>query len=87
MLILAYSIECLTNNVEGGWKMRIGIHRKVDNLGRVTIPKEFREFYHLNEQDSVCLIDTQDGLLITSPKYKVVEISTEEEFISNNDKK
>lgn len=54
--------------------MRVGFHRKVDNLGRVTIPKEYREFYRLNEQDTVCLIDTKEGLLITNPKFKVVEI-------------
>ena len=64
--------------------MQVGFHRKVDNLGRVTIPKEDREFYHLNEQDTVCLIDTKDGLLITNPKFKVVEIS--ETAINKNDK-
>ena len=54
--------------------MRIGIMRKVDNLGRVTIPKEYRDFYHLNEQAEICLIDTKEGLLISNPKYKVVQI-------------
>lgn len=54
--------------------MRVGIHKKIDNLGRVTIPKEYRDFYHLNEQDTVCLVDTKEGLLITNPKFKVVEI-------------
>ena len=54
--------------------MSIGMIRNVDNLGRITIPKEYRKFYHINEQDKVCLIDTPDGLLITNPKYKVVEI-------------
>ena len=55
--------------------MRVEFHRKVDNLGRITIPKEYREFFHLNEQDTVCLIDTTEGLLITNPKFTVVEIS------------
>ena len=54
--------------------MRVGIHKKIDNLGRVTIPKEYRDFYHLNEQDTVRLVDTKEGLLITNPKFKVVEI-------------
>ncbi|MBQ7974976.1 MAG: AbrB/MazE/SpoVT family DNA-binding domain-containing protein [Clostridia bacterium] len=54
--------------------MRVGLHKKIDNLGRVTIPKEYRDFYQLNEKDTVCLIDTKEGLLITNPKFKVVEI-------------
>lgn len=59
--------------------MRIGIRRKVDNLGRVTIPKEWRDFYHLDKQEEVCMIDTQDGLLITNPLYKVVRIENVKE--------
>lgn len=57
-------------------ELRIGMIRKIDNLGRVTIPKEYRDFYHMNEQDSICLIDTPDGLLLTNPKYKVVEVNS-----------
>ncbi len=64
--------------------MRVGFHRKVDNLGRITIPKEYREFYHLDEQDTICLIDTKDGLLITNPKFKVVEISETVSAIKND---
>ncbi len=55
--------------------MRVGIIRKLDDLGRVTIPKEYRDFYHLNKKDEICLIDTPNGLLITNPKYKVIKIS------------
>ena len=54
--------------------MRVGLHKKIDNLGRVTIPKEYRDFYQLNEKDTVCLIDKKEGLLINNPKFKVVEI-------------
>ena len=54
--------------------MRVGIKVKVDKLGRIVIPKEYREFFHFNYSDEVFLIDTQDGLLITNPKYKVVEL-------------
>ena len=54
--------------------MSIGIIRKVDNLGRVVIPKEYRKFFHLEKNEEVCLIDTEDGILIRNPKYKVVEI-------------
>lgn len=58
--------------------MRVGMLIKVDNLGRIVIPKEYREFYHMEKNGKVCLIDTVDGLLITNPKYKVVEIEQEE---------
>lgn len=78
MIILARSIECLLNNAERGRIMRVGMLKKVDNLGRITIPKEYREFYRLNEKDVVCLIDTDKGILITNPKIKVVEVNDEE---------
>lgn len=58
---------------KGEMIMRIGIIRKVDPLGRITIPKEYRDFYHLYEKEKVCIIDTSEGLLITTPKYKVVK--------------
>ncbi len=53
---------------------RVGMMIKVDNLGRVVIPKEYRDFYHLNHDDEVFIIDTTEGLLITNPKYKMVKI-------------
>lgn len=59
--------------------MTVGIRRKVDNLGRVTIPKEFRDFYNLNKGEMICIIETTDGLLLTNPKYKVVKIEDVEE--------
>lgn len=56
---------------------RVGMMRKVDNLGRIVIPKEYRDFYHLNHNDEVFIVDTPQGLLITNHKYKVVK--TEEQ--------
>lgn len=48
------------------------MEKKLDTLGRVTIPKEFREFYHLGEK--VTLTETEQGILISNPKYKMVEV-------------
>ncbi len=58
--------------------MRIGMQITIDNLGRIVIPKEYREFYHMDKKDKVCLIDTPDGLLITNPKYKTVKITQDD---------
>lgn len=57
---------------------RVGMMRKVDNLGRIVIPKEYRDFYHLNHNDEVFIIDTTEGLLITNPKYKTVKVKVKE---------
>lgn len=54
--------------------MSVGIMRKMDKLGRIVIPKVYREFYRLNKNEEVCMVETKDGILITNPKYKVVEI-------------
>lgn len=57
--------------------MRIGIKRKLDSLGRLVIPKEYREFYHFEKDGEVSIIDTPDGLLITNPNYKMVKTEKE----------
>ncbi len=51
------------------------MEKKVDNLGRVTIPKKLREFYHFGEK--VHLVETEQGILLTNPKYKMVAIEKE----------
>ena len=48
--------------------MRIGIRKKVDNLGRITIPISYRKSYCLNEGQEVAIIDTDEGILIFNPE-------------------
>ena len=55
--------------------MRVGMEVTIDKLGRIVIPKGYREFYHINKEDKLSLICTPDGLLITNPKFKMVEIN------------
>ncbi len=54
---------------------RIGMKIPVDKLGRIVIPKEYREFYHLDHNDEVFIVDTHDGVLITNHNYKVVKVN------------
>ena len=58
--------------------MRVGMMIKIDKAGRIVIPKEYREFYHLDKDENLCLVETPAGLLITNPKYKVVKIEQDE---------
>ena len=60
---------------KGESQMRIGIKKKIDKNGRLVIPKEYREFYHLDRE--VTIIDTPDGVLITNPNYKMVKTEKE----------
>lgn len=59
--------------------MTIGILKKVDTLGRVTLPKEYRDFYHLYAGQQVCVVAVENGLLITNPKYEMVKIEEKDE--------
>ncbi|MBQ8764496.1 MAG: hypothetical protein IJZ12_01055 [Clostridia bacterium] len=52
--------------------MPIGVEKRLDELGRVVIPKELRDFYHLNEK--VTLVETEKGILITNPQYVMVKV-------------
>lgn len=49
----------------------VGIIKDIDILGRIVIPKEFRE--RLGLEKSVELILTQDGVLIRNPAYELVK--------------
>ena len=46
--------------------------REIDKLGRLVIPKEMRDIYHLAEK--VEIVATDEGVLIRNPVYKVVQI-------------
>lgn len=54
----------------------IGVIKEIDNLGRIVIPKEMRLLYSFERE--VELILTEEGVLIRSPKYKLVK--REEQF-------
>ena len=50
----------------------IGVKRELDKLGRVVIPKEFRDLYKF--EGSVEIVATEEGVLIRNPEYIIVKI-------------
>ena len=48
----------------------IGTQRKMDSLGRIVIPKEFRNFFNINSEDIVEIKMTTDGILIKNQNMK-----------------
>ena len=48
----------------------VGIIKDIDHLGRVVIPKEFRDRLGLDK--GVEIILTREGVLIRNPKYELV---------------
>ncbi len=59
--------------------MLFGIKKKVDVLGRIVLPKELREIYHIREGDAVEVAATENGILIKKPGYKLVCVEDTEE--------
>ena len=49
----------------------VGIIKEIDKLGRMVIPKEFRERFCF--ESTVELVLTTEGILIRSPKYELTE--------------
>ena len=78
VLILAYSvgITLLANVERSDIMMVVGITRRVDELGRVTIPAEIRKTYQLNKNDMVEIIGTSEGILLRIPGIEITRINT-----------
>ena len=55
-----------------------GIIRRIDDLGRIVIPKELRRAYHISEGDPLEL--STNGKYICFSKYSPMDISTESLF-------
>ncbi len=51
---------------------KIGIIKEIDHLGRIIIPKEFRDRPALEKKVEVIL--TKEGVLICNPEYEFVKI-------------
>jgi len=47
-----------------------GIIRKIDDLGRIVLPKELRQIHDMQEKDPISITSTADGILLT--KYTPV---------------
>lgn len=56
---------------------QIGIVRKVDSLGRVTLPKELRRVFRINEDDKIEILATDEGILLRIPNIEVRRIGTD----------
>ena len=51
----------------------IGVIKEIDPLGRIVIPKDYRE--RLRLEGCVEILLTTDGVLIRNPDFELVEIS------------
>ena len=49
----------------------IGIVKEIDKVGRIVVPKEFRE--RLGLEDYVEMVLTAEGVLIRSSKYALIK--------------
>ena len=56
---------------------RVGITKEIDKLGRIVIPKEFRDRFNL--VDEVEIVLTEEGILIRNKEYVLVKSNPEKE--------
>ena len=54
-------------------KENVGVIKEIDRLGRIVIPKDYREIMFLDDKVEVVL--TKDGVLIRNPEYTLVKIA------------
>lgn len=55
----------------------IGIVRKVDSLGRVTLPKEMRDLFEMQKNEVVEILATDKGILLRLPNVIITRVETE----------
>ena len=60
---------------------KVGIEKEVDALGRIVIPKDIRERVGIDKRVEIIL--TQEGVLIRSPRYVLVERNAEKTVNEN----
>ena len=53
----------------------VGIIKEIDNLGRIVIPKDYRDRLSLEKRVEIVL--TADGILIKNPDYELTSIKDE----------
>lgn len=58
-------------------KDSVGIIKDIDKLGRIVIPKEYRDRYCLNEE--VEIIATESGILMRNPEYMLVRLASRDD--------
>ena len=56
----------------------VGMIRKIDNLGRLVIPKEIREALFIEENSRVKIMLTTEGIFLKPASYEVVMIPVAE---------
>ena len=80
VILYAHSVRLilLVNKKRSDKMTPIGIIRKVDDLGRIVIPKEIRKFYHINANDEIEIVTTPDGIILRKPEYEVRKIECED---------
>ncbi len=62
----------------------VGIVRKVDQLGRIVLPKSLRKRYLMNEGDPVEILVQGDHIILERYKPKCVFCSNQENVIEYN---
>lgn len=50
--------------------MEITITRKVDELGRIVLPMDYRKHYGINPTDELDIIPTENGILLKKHEPK-----------------
>ena len=63
---------------------QIGIVRKVDSLGRVTLPKELRRVFCLDKDSQIEILATDQGILLRIPNIEIKRTNSNgDEVLSN----
>jgi len=55
----------------------VGVTRRIDDLGRITIPSEIRKTYQLDKNDPVEIIGTEDGILLRVPNIRITKLNVD----------
>ena len=70
----------ISNKNKGGKKLKAtGVVRRIDDLGRVVIPKEIRKVLRIKEGDPLEIFTDQNGEVVLK-KYSPIDLSLKQRY-------
>ena len=57
--------------------MKFEMKRKIDNLGRIVLPIDLRNYYDISQGDTLVILPVKNGIHLSKPEYLTINELTD----------